>query len=55
MIPILTQLQTEATGAKKCYMKLSPGGSSIFHFILGDVGQIIPILFFLGGGGYNVH
>ena len=37
------------------YQAATQGGSSLFHFILEDVGQVIPIFIFFWGGGYNVH
>ena len=32
------------------YQAATQGGSSLFHFILEDVGQVIPIFIFFGGG-----
>ena len=49
--PIPTQLQTGRQVPTKLYQAATQGGSSLFHFILEDVGQVIPIYFFWGGGG----
>ena len=35
------------------YQAATQGGSSLFHFILEDVGQVIPIYFF--GGGFTMY
>lgn len=45
----------QADRCQECYIKLPPAGSSLFHFILEDVGKIILYISGGGWGGYNVH